>query len=112
MVINEDFKFRDDISDKDSTVYIELLLGPYSGIIFRFIEVSVKENDNDSATLKFNYELKEMGKHTETTLRKDKKFENILGLILNTLILDAATGEINENGTIDIEASDKEWGIL
>lgn len=108
MEINKDFKFRDDISKKDSTVYIELLFKPYHDIIFRFTKVSVKENDNDSATLNFNYELKKMGTYAETTLRKDKKFENILGLILNTLILDAAEAEINENRKSNTQELDKE----
>jgi hypothetical protein len=109
MILGEDFSFRDDL--KKDTVPIELLLDPYKGIIYRYINVSVQENDNDTATLKFDYDLYEMGDFTETKLIKDKRFIEILGLILNTLILEAGehTGEeLNEHRKIDSEKSDQE----
>lgn len=97
MIIGKDFKFRDDL--KNDTVPIELLLDPYSKIVYRYTQVGVKENDNSTATLKFQYDLIEMGDYTETSLRKDKVFENILGLILNLLILDAADDEHRKNNS-------------
>jgi hypothetical protein len=92
--MNKDFKFRDEM--KEDTVPIEILIDPYKGILYRYTKVGVKENDNETATLKFQYQLYEMGGHTETKLRKDETFEKTLGLILNTLILDVA--EADQNG--------------
>jgi hypothetical protein len=40
-----------------------------------------------------------MGDHTETSLRKDVKFTEFAGLILNTIILEAAENPDNEVGT-------------
>ena len=106
MILSEDFKFRDDL--KEDTVPIEIINEPYKGVIYRYTTVGVKENNNDTATLKFQYELYEMGGHTETKLRKDQQFEKTLGLILNTLILDAAEADQNEHREDDTEESDKE----
>jgi hypothetical protein len=91
MKINEDFKFRDELSkDKKDTVPIELLTGIYKGVILRYTTVDIKEDvANDQATLKFQYELLEMGNHTETQLRKDKVFNEYIGLVLNALIVEA-----------------------
>mgnify|MGYP003321357007 CR=1 FL=1 len=106
MIMGKDFKFRDDL--KEDTVPIEILLDPYKGIVYRYIKVGVKENDNETATLKFQYHLYEMGEHTETKLRKDQQFERTLGLILNTLILDAAEADQNEHREDDTQEPNKE----
>lgn len=88
MILGEDYKFRDDM--KYDTVPIELLTGPYKGVILRYTQVGVKELEDGTAKLKFQYELYEMGDFTETALRKDYKFEQHAGLILNALILESA----------------------
>ena len=103
MILGEDFKFRDDL--KQDTVPIELMLDPYKKIVYRYTKVGVKENDNETATLRFDYELYEMGDHTETKLRKDKRFSETLGLVLNTLILEAGEDEHRKDNT---EKSDQE----
>lgn len=90
MKLNEDWKFRDDI--KADTVPIEILTEPYKGVILRYTRVSIKEQQNESAVLQFEYELHEMGNHTEVSLRKDKKFEHFAGLVLNNLILESIEG--------------------
>lgn len=94
MKLNEDWRFRDDI--KADTVPIEILTEPYKGVILRYTKVAIKEKENDSAVLNFEYELFEMGKHTEVALRKDKKFEYFAGLVLNSLILESVEGP-NDN---------------
>lgn len=100
MILGEDFKFRDDL--KKDTVPIELLLDPFKGIVYRYIKVGIKENNNKTATLKFDYELYEMGDHTETKLRKDKMFTETLGLVLNTLILEVGADENRKNDTQEL----------
>lgn len=103
MILGEDFRFRDDM--KQDTVPIELMLDPYKKIVYRYTKVGVKENDDETATLRFDYELYEMGDHTETKLRNDKRFSETLGLVLNTLILEAGEDEHRKDNT---EKSDQE----
>jgi len=92
MNVGEDFKFRDDM-EKD-TVPIELLLKPYANVVYRYTEIGkIKEHNDGTATIKFQYELFDAGQHTETSLRKDKRFEKTIGLILNRLILEAIPGK-------------------
>lgn len=99
MVINEDFKFRDD--KKADTVPIELLTGPFKGVLYRYTQVRLLENENDTATVQFEYDILDSGELTETKLRASEKFSQHIGIILNSLILesiDAAQEEIvNEN---------------
>jgi hypothetical protein len=87
MILGEDFMFMD--SMKEDTTPIKLLTGPYKDVVYRYATLSVKENTDETATVSFQYELYEMGEHTETALRKDNRFEKHIGLILNSLVLDA-----------------------
>lgn len=87
MILGEDFMFMDSI--KADTTPLKLLTGPYKDVIYRYINMTVKENDDDTASMIFDYELFEMGSHTETTLRKDDIFTQHIGLVLNTLLLEA-----------------------
>lgn len=98
MILGEDFMFND--SMKTDTTAIKLLTGPYKDIVYRYTQLSVKENTNDTATMFFDYELYEMGEHTETSIRKDERFTKHIGLILNTLILEAVD-DLEKNGTND-----------
>lgn len=94
MIEKSDFKFRDDMYDvkKGETVPIEILIEPYKNVIIRYTRVSVKEQDNGTAMLQFEYEVLKSGEYSETSLRKDKRFEQHLGILLNHLILEAAEG--------------------
>lgn len=100
MILGEDYKFRDDM--KHDTVPIELLTGPYKGVILRYTNVAIKEQENDTAKMLFDYELYAMGEHTEVSLRKDTKFLNHIGLVLNSLILESLEGA-NESGKNNTE---------
>lgn len=94
MILSEQYKFRDDI--KADTVPIEFLTDPYKGVILRYTKVGIKEQDNNTAVLQFDYELFEMGDHTEVKLRKDPMFQEHAGLILNALILESMDAEPKE----------------
>jgi len=102
MNIGEDFKFRDDkVKDKKETVPIELLTGPFKGVILRYTQVSIKENQNETATLQFAYDLLKIpNRFSEVGLRKNEKFSTHIGLVLNTLILEAV-GTENEHGALN-----------
>lgn len=91
-MLNKDFKFRDDL--KHDTVPLELLTDPYKGVILRYTKISVQENaDQQSAVLRFEYELIEKAGFTEVTLRRDHHFQKVIANILNTLILEAENGK-------------------
>ena len=98
MIVGEDFKFRDDkIKDKTDTVPIELLTGPFKGVILKYIHVVVKENRDQTATLQFDYDLLKIPKdYSEVGLREDKRFQKHAGLVLNALILEAVGTESKE----------------
>lgn len=101
-----DYKFRDDLAKKYDTVPIELLTENYQGVIIRYTQVGVQELENNTAKLKFSYDLIEMGKHTETNLRRSKEFENHIGTILNRMILevvdsDSAKSESREDDSAE-----------
>lgn len=98
MIIGEDFKFRDDI--KADTAPIEILTEPYKGVILRYTKVGIKEQEeNDNVLLQFEYDLLEMGEHTETKLRRDVRFQEHAGLILNTLLLESLDAEEKQKET-------------
>jgi hypothetical protein len=88
MIIGKDYLLRDDLYEEDKTLPIQLLTGPYKDVILRYTTVSIKEMENDQAKMLFDYDLLEMGNHTETSLRKDVKFTHHVGLVLNTMILE------------------------
>lgn len=109
MIVNEDFKFRDDlVKTVSDTVPIELLTGRYKDVIFRYTTVSIQEQENLSARLQFDYDLLETGKHTKDSLEEDKKFEFHIGLILNTLILEATEDPKEPKDTNGIGKNDPE----
>lgn len=88
MILGTDFRFRDDFTDSE-TIPIEVLTGPYTGVIFRIQTVNIRE-DVDSAKLTFSYELLEHPNFREKVLREDVRFNEHVGLVINTLVLDLA----------------------
>ena len=113
MIEKKDFRFRDDLITKEDeeegkTVPIEILTGPYKNVIFRYVKVGVKEKDGGEAVLQYIYDLLEMAENTETALRKDQRFTNHLGILLNHLILETAQGIDNATRENDTQESAKE----
>jgi hemerythrin superfamily protein len=75
---------------KKDTVPIKLLSGPYKDVVYRYTKLEIREKETEEvAVMKFEYELCEMGEHTEIKLRRDPKFNEHIGLVLNTLILES-----------------------
>jgi hypothetical protein len=114
MIEKGDFRFRDDLVSKEDiqTVPIEILTGPYKNVIYRYVKVSVKEKDDGEAVVQFLYDLLEMGKFSETTLRNDQRFTNHIGLILNHLVLEAAEAGTNDAGENYSEEPVEQRGLL
>lgn len=92
MILGIDYRFNN-VYNTDTSA-IELLTEAYKGVIFRYKDVGIKENDDDTATLQFSYEILSSGKFKENKLRDDEYFQRHLGLILNTLILEVAELEL------------------
>ena len=107
MIENGDFRFRDDMINKDTTdtIPIEILTGPYKSVILRYTRVGVKEKEDDTAVLQFQYDLLEMGEHTETSLRNNTRFTEHLGILLNHLILESLGAPDNESRKNNTEES-------
>ncbi len=95
MIIGTDFKFRDDLKDYD-TLPVEILTGPYKGVILRYTQVAVQEQENDTAKLRFAFEFVENSGFKEKLLKEDSKFLTNAGLILNAMIL----GTVGEDDAI------------
>lgn len=103
MIEGKDFKFRDDM--KLDTVPIEILLDSYKGVVYHYQKLHVVENEDETATMKFEYKILDTGNFKKKeVLEKDPKFQQVLGLILNKMLLDIAEHEaMNENRTDDTE---------
>ena len=101
MILNIDYRFSN-VYNTDTSA-IELLTEAFKGVIFRFTNVGVRENEDQTATLRFSYEILSSGKFKEELLRQDPYFEHHLGLILNSLILDIAEldGAARENDSTE-----------
>ena len=109
MILGTDYKFRDDLFDKKedgNTVPIELTLDPFTGIVYRYTQVAFKM-DGDVPRMLFDYEIIKTNDLSMMTLRKNEKFNQILGVILNALLLDAADmGEDETNETRDNDSEE------
>ena len=112
MELGTDYKFRDDLfNDKEhgSTVPIELELDPFKGIVYRYITVTFKMDEDNIPRLLYDYEIIKTNDLSMITLRKNEKFNTTLGLILNALLLDASEAEgASETRTDDNQEPDKE----
>lgn len=110
MIDQKDFRFRDDLAKLEAgdTVPLEILTGPYKDVIFRYVRVSVREKEDGEAVLQYQYELLEMGNHTETQLRKDERFSRHIGIMLNHLILESLEAKDNENRENNPKEPDEE----
>ena len=102
MELGTDYKFRDDLfnaKEEGTTCPIELTLDPFTGIVYCYTTVKFKLGEDDIPRIQFEYEIIKTNDLSMMTLRKNEKFNQTIGLILNALLLDAAD---QENG-MDIE---------
>ena len=112
MEAGTDFKFRDDLfnaKEDGSTCPIELILDPFAGVVYRYTTVRFKLGEDDIPRLQFDYEIIKTNDLSMMTLRKNQKFNDDVGLILNTLLLDASEAEgASETRTDDTKEPDQE----
>ena len=112
MEAGTDFKFRDDLfnaKEEGTTCPIELILDPFAGVVYRYTTVRFKLGEDDIPRLQFDYEIIQTNDLSMMTLRKNQKFNDAVGLILNTLLLDASEAEgASETRTDDTKEPDQE----
>ncbi len=96
MIIGQDFKFRDDYKNFD-TVPVEILTGPYKGVILRYTHVAIQEQEDQTAKLKFGFDIIESPDIKKKKLRDDTKFMTVAGLVLNAMILETV-GDVDAVG--------------
>jgi len=96
MELGIDWKFRDDlfnIKEDGSTVPIELLVDPFAGVCYRYTYVKFRVDEDNVPRIGYDYEILKTNDLSMMTLRKNEKFNTVLGLVLNTLLLDASEAE-------------------
>jgi hypothetical protein len=112
MELGTDYIFRDDLFNPNkhgTTVPIELKLDPFAGIVYRYTTVTFKMGEDNVPRLLYDYEIEKTNDLSMVTLRKNQKFNEVLGLILNGLLLDASEAEgVSETGTNDTEELNQE----
>lgn len=112
MEAGTDFKFRDDLfnaKEDGTTCPIELMLDPFAGVVYRYTTVRFKVGEDDIPRLQFDYEIIKTNDLSMITLRKNQKFNDVVGLILNALLLDASEAEgASETRTDDTKEPNQE----
>ena len=111
MQLGTDFNFRDDLFNSKqagSTVPVELLIEPFAGVVYRYTTVTFKMEEDNIPRLIYDYEIIKTNDLSMMTLRKNEKFNSILGLILNAMLLDLGDSETNEIRTNNSQESDSE----
>ena len=107
-----DYKFRDDLFDdkkEGSTVPIEILVDPFAGVVYNYTTVSFKVGEDDVPRIGYDYNIIKTNDLSMMTLRKNEKFNTMLGLILNAMLLEMADAESEVAiRTYNPEKSDKE----
>lgn len=102
MEAGTDYKFRDDLfneKEDGSTVPIELMVDPFEGVVYRYTTVTFKVGEDDIPRLQYDYEIIKTNELSMITLRKNEKFNQILGLILNAMLLDLGDVSDPQNET-------------
>ena len=105
MELGIDYKFRDDLfnpKEEGTTVPIELKLDPFDGIVYRYTTVTFKVGEDDIPRLLYDYDIIKTNDLSMVTLRKNPKFNEVIGLILNGLLLDASEADQNPNDSDNI----------
>ena len=111
MEIGTDYIFRDDLfdaKDQQSTCPVELKLDPFAGVVYRYTTVTFKVGEDDVPRLLYDYDIIKTNDLSMMTLRKNEKFNSVVGLVLNSMLVDLGDIEENEIGTDNPQESDTE----
>ena len=84
MIMGIDYAIRGDLGG--DTLPVEVLSGPWKGVILTFKTVVIRE-ETEGAKIQWDLEIIESGKFKTDLLKKDQKFKDHTGFILNAMIL-------------------------
>lgn len=94
MILGIDYRFREDIVGFD-TQPIEILTGKYKGVVFRYLEVQLLENEeNDEVTMRFLTEIIDNKGGIDKDIQADEHYQGYVGNILNMMLLTLAETNI------------------
>ena len=111
MQVGNDYKFRDDMfnpKEDGSTVPVELMVDQFTGVVYRYTTVGFKVGEDDIPRIQYDYEIIKTNDLSMITLRKNEKFNTMLGLILNAMLLDLGDASEVETGANNTKESDTE----
>lgn len=111
MEAGTDYKFRDDLfnpNEDGSTCPIELMVDPFTGVVYRYTTVGFKVGEDDIPRIQYDYEIIKTNDLSMITLRKNEKFNTMLGLILNAMLLDLGDASEVEAGANNTKEPDTE----
>lgn len=105
MVEGLDFNYI--VNDKDEEyIHIQLLTGPYAGVIYRYGKVGFEEK-NGQLHLQFDFNVIQSPNVKASKLEKDSTFKQHIGDYLISVIEGNLEQEfIDETGTDDLKESD------
>ena len=83
---------------------VEILVDPFAGVVYNYTTVRFRVDENDIPRIGYDYEIIKTNDLSMMTLRKNEKFNTMLGLILNAMLLEVADAE----GDIEIRTNDTE----
>lgn len=85
---SERYKIHYDLADVENNVVapIEILEGPYKGVIYQYGKSDIKKVDEEKGKLVFQYLIIDYAGHKEKVLDKSPEFVNYIGGILNEIM--------------------------
>lgn len=90
-ITHDSYSFVEKDVDDDQW-YVQLKEGDYSGVVYKYGKIQVKERDYDQAQLQFQYAIIECPDHLDRSeLQTDEVFMNTLGDVLTHIIEDSFT---------------------
>jgi len=104
---SDQYEFVDELYKEDSTIPIRLTTDRYNGTIIRYDKIHMTEvyDDEDEATLKFEYEFIE---NPSEIVDNDPMFNNHIGDILVNIIINTLNEREDENRDNDSEESNSQ----
>ena len=107
---SDQYEFVDELYKEDSTIPIRLTTDRYNGTIIRYDKIHMTEvyDDEDEATLKFEYEFIE---NPSEIVDNDPMFNNHIGDILVNIIINTLNGKDDEDRDNDSEQSNSQRGL-
>ena len=84
-----DYRFRDDLHYPEVELSVlELLSGPFCGILYCYGKTNIETIDDENGVLKFEFCVFNRNEEERKALAQNKEFIQHIGEVLNSIILD------------------------